>query len=114
MAYAGRYEGQPEPARSDIDAGQGWQLIEFGVDWCPHCQGAQDAIRTWVEQHDAVVHRKVEDGKGRPLGRSFTVKLWPTLILLRDGQEQARVVRPQRSDDFAPFDALIDRTPIAP
>jgi thioredoxin 1 len=37
---------------------------------------------------------KVEDGPGRPLGRSFKVKLWPTLIFLRDGAEVARVVRP--------------------
>jgi thioredoxin 1 len=37
---------------------------------------------------------KVEDGQGRPLGRSFRVKLWPTLIFLRDGKEIARLVRP--------------------
>jgi thioredoxin 1 len=37
---------------------------------------------------------KVEDGPGRRLGRSFSVKLWPTLIFMRDGQEIARLVRP--------------------
>ncbi|MCC6495562.1 MAG: thioredoxin family protein, partial [Propionibacteriaceae bacterium] len=36
----------------------------------------------------------VEDGKGRPLGRSYRVKLWPTLIFLSGGVEVARVVRP--------------------
>ena len=36
----------------------------------------------------------IEDGPGRPLGRSFRVKLWPTLILLRDGQEVDRLIRP--------------------
>ena len=40
-------------------------------------------------------HIKVEDGPGQPLGRSYRVKLWPTLIFLRDGQEVARLVRPQ-------------------
>jgi thioredoxin 1 len=39
-------------------------------------------------------HLKIEDGKGRPLGRSFQVKLWPTLIFMKDGAEVARVVRP--------------------
>ena len=43
----------------------------------------------------AAAHIKVEDGSGRPLGRAFRVKLWPTLIFLRDGQEVARLVRPQ-------------------
>ena len=41
-----------------------------------------------------VRHIKVEDGKGRPLGRSYRVKLWPTLIFLKDGKEVERVVRP--------------------
>lgn len=35
-----------------------------------------------------------EDGSGRPLGRSFRVKLWPTLVFLKDGKEIERVVRP--------------------
>lgn len=37
---------------------------------------------------------KIEDGRGRPLGRAFGIKLWPTLVFLRDGVEVARVVRP--------------------
>ena len=28
------------------------------------------------------------------LGRSFRVKLWPTLVFMRDGREVARLVRP--------------------
>ena len=40
-------------------------------------------------------HLKVEDGPGRPLGRSFGVKLWPTFVFLRDGKETARLVRPR-------------------
>jgi thioredoxin 1 len=39
----------------------------------------------------------VEDGKGLPLGRSFRVKLWPTLIYLENGAEKGRVVRPADS-----------------
>ena len=39
-------------------------------------------------------HLKVEDGKGRPLGRSYGVRLWPTLVFLKDGSEVARLVRP--------------------
>ena len=47
-----------------------------------------------LEDHPDVRHIKVADASGRRLGRSFVVKLWPTLIFLRDGQEIARLVRP--------------------
>ncbi|MBS0495898.1 MAG: thioredoxin family protein, partial [Proteobacteria bacterium] len=47
-----------------------------------------------------VQHLKVEDGPGRPLGRSYRVKLWPTLVFLRDGQEVSRLVRPQATREI--------------
>ena len=46
-----------------------------------------------------VQHVKVEDGSGQRLGRSFGVKLWPTLVFLRDGKEVARTVRPQHANE---------------
>jgi thioredoxin 1 len=82
------------PDRAEIDALPGFVLLEFGVDWCPRCQGAQSAIEGALQTHAGLPHIKIEDGAGRRLGRSFRVKLWPTLILLRDGQELGRVVRP--------------------
>ncbi|OWT73505.1 MULTISPECIES: thioredoxin family protein [unclassified Achromobacter] len=84
-----------EPTRADVDALRAPTLLEFGTDWCPHCQAAQPLIKGALAAHPQVGHIKVEDGKGRPLGRSYTVKLWPTLIFLREGQEVARLVRPQ-------------------
>lgn len=93
MAYKPTY-GADAPERSEIDALPGLVLLEFGVDWCPHCQGAQPAIEGALQTHAGLLHIKVEDGAGRRLGRSFRVKLWPTLILLREGQELGRVVRP--------------------
>ena len=93
MAYKPTYGGDA-PERAEIDALPGLVLLEFGVDWCPHCQGAQPAIEGALQAHAGLLHIKVEDGPGRRLGRSFRVKLWPTLILLREGQELGRVVRP--------------------
>ena len=78
----------------------GLTLLEFGVDWCPHCQAAQDPIVRALGV--SAIHRiQVEDGKGRPLGRAFGVKLWPTLVFLRDGQEVGRVVRPTTPEPIA-------------
>ncbi len=86
---------QPEPARSEIDALPGATMLEFGTSWCGHCRAAQPAIASALSEHAAVRHIKVEDGSGRRLGRSFGVKLWPTLVFLRDGREIDRLVRPR-------------------
>jgi len=82
------------PERAEIDAIRGFVLIEFGTDWCGHCRAAQAAIVTALREYPELLVKKFEDGPGRRLGRSFRVKLWPTLILLRDGEEIGRVVRP--------------------
>jgi thioredoxin 1 len=84
-----------EPPRADVDALTGPAVIEFGSNTCGWCRAAQPVIAEAFAGHANVRHIKVEDGKGRPLGRSYRVKLWPTLIFLQDGQEVARVVRPR-------------------
>jgi len=83
-----------EPGRTDLDALAGITVLEFGAPWCGHCITAQPAIASLLSTQPQVRHLKIEDGRGRPLGRTFRVKLWPTVIFLRDGIERARVVRP--------------------
>ena len=83
-----------EPARAEVDALAGATVLEFGTNWCGWCRSAQPLIAGAFAAHPDLRHIKVEDGPGRPLGRSFRVKLWPTLVFLKDGQEVARVVRP--------------------
>lgn len=85
---------EAQPTRSDVDALRGAVVVDFGTNWCGHCRAAQPLVDASLARHTAVQHLKVEDGPGRALGRSFRVKLWPTLVFLRDGQEQARLVRP--------------------
>ena len=86
--------------RADVDASRGALVLEFGTNWCGWCGGAQPHVQAAFEQAGAnVPHVKVEDGPGRRLGRSFRVKLWPTLVFLRDGHEVARLVRPQAATE---------------
>ncbi|WP_120969191.1 thioredoxin family protein [Comamonas sp. lk] len=103
MPYQATHEAT-EPSRQAMDALQGATLLEFGTPWCGHCQRAQALIEAALAPLPALPHIKVEDGPGRPLGRSYKVKLWPTLVFLRDGQEVARLVRP--ADAQAITDAL--------
>jgi thioredoxin 1 len=88
------------PSRAELDALPGATVVEFGTNWCGFCQGAQASIAKALQPHAGLRHLKIEDGPGRPLGRSFKVKLWPTLILMRDGAEVARVVRPASATDI--------------
>lgn len=89
-----------EPSRAEVDAFPGTTLLEFGAAWCPICQAARPLIDELVDGAPGVRHVRVEDGKGKPLGRSFRVKLWPTLILLREGREVARAVRPREPSEL--------------
>ena len=90
-----------EPTRAEVDALADPIVLEFGTGWCGHCRAAQPLIGAARAAHPAIAHHPVEDGPGRPLGRSFRVKLWPTLVFLHRGREVARVVRPQREEDLA-------------
>ena len=93
-----------QPERAEIDGAPGLVVLDFGTDWCGYCRAAEPVIAQAVAAYPAASHVKVEDGPGRPLGRSFRVKLWPTVVVLRDGHEVARVVRP--ADVGAVSDAL--------
>ena len=99
MPYQARHLPQA-PTRAAVDALPGTTLLEFGTPWCGHCQRAQPLIETALAAWPMVAHLKVEDGPGQRLGRSFGVKLWPTLIALRDGREVARCVRPQQAQEI--------------
>ena len=94
--------------RAEVDALAGATVLNFGANWCEHCQAAQTPVMQAMAAHAGVRHIKIEDGAGRPLGRSYRVKLWPTLIFLKDGVEVDRVVRPVDSAALLQALARID------
>lgn len=97
-----------QPTRAEIDALTGPTVLEFGTGWCGHCRATDAPLAAALQHHPDVPHLRVEDGSGRVLGRSFRVKLWPTLVFLKDGQEVARLVRPLDSREIGQALALID------
>ncbi|MBA3487688.1 MAG: thioredoxin family protein [Lysobacter sp.] len=107
MSVGGSYVTDA-PDRAAIDSLAGPAVLEFGTAWCGYCSAARPMIETALAGHPGVRHLKVEDGPGRSLGRSFRVKLWPTLVFLSDGQEVARLVRPTDAEAIADALSAID------
>jgi thioredoxin 1 len=113
MTFATIYE-PIEPDRSAIDRATGALLLEFGSPNCGHCRYAAPAIERALAAFPDVRHLKIEDASGRPLGRSFEVRSWPTLVFLRDGIEVSRLVRPASVAPIARELARIDEPSAGP
>src|SRR5882724_4052108 len=96
-----------EPTRDEVDRLPGPVVLEFGADWCPHCQGIQPSMSALLSSHPDIQHIRVEDGKGKPLGRSFRVKLWPTLVSRRDDLVVSQIVRPTPEEVTKGFAELV-------
>ncbi len=91
-------EPRNEPTRAEIDRLEGPVLLEFGTNWCGHCRALAPQLATLLAEYPTVRHLKIEDGPGRPLGRSFQVKLWPTLVLLKNGEVASQLARPRPAE----------------
>lgn len=94
------------PTREELDRSRGLVLLEFGTPSCGFCRALAPRIAERLAQHPQLRHVKVEDGPGRPLGRSFKVRLWPNLVFLRDGQPLCQLARPSHAALDEAFEAL--------
>lgn len=99
---------EDQPTRDALDAMTGAVVVEFGTDWCGYCRAASRFIEPELAERPDIIRIRAEDGRGRPLGRSFRIKLWPTLVFLRDGVEVSRVVRPGSRQAVADAIAALD------
>jgi thioredoxin 1 len=92
--------------RDQVDALPGPVVLEFGASWCGYCQDLRSRLGAALARFPGVRHIRVEDGPGQPLGRSFRVKLWPTLVFLRDGRAVQTAVRPEDEEVEAGLQAI--------
>jgi len=102
------------PSRDEIDRSAGRVLLEFGAPWCGICRALASRVAALLERHPEVRHVKVEDGPGQPLGRSYGVRLWPSLLFLRDGRVVRQLARPSHDQLDEAFGVLLDAEPRPP
>lgn len=98
---------EDEPTREEIDQSRGLLLVEFGASWCGHCQQLSPTLKALFNEHPRVRHVRIADGRGKRLGRSFRVKLWPTLVFLNEGQVIAQLVRPTSDEARRGWEQLL-------
>lgn len=92
MSFVAEYS--KGPSVRDLEGMGGPVLLEFGNSWCGHCRRAEPFVKEALAAYEQVRHIRIADASGGPLGRSFGVKLWPTLVFLKEGREVSRLARP--------------------
>ena len=108
MPYDPQYHDN-EPSRADVERTVGPAVIEFGASWCGFCRAFAPELKELLDRYPQVAHIRIADGPGKPLGRSFRVKLWPTLVFLRDGKAVRTVARPDREQAEEGFQAIVSK-----
>lgn len=108
MTAEAQYRDETQtPSREALDAITGPVLLEFGTASCGYCRALAPRIASLLDAHPEIRHIKVEDGPGRPLGRSFGVRIWPNLVFLRDGQLVRQLARPGHDQLDDAFKTLV-------
>ena len=97
-----------DPTRAQIDTLDGPTVLEFGSPSCGYCRATQPLLAAALVDYPRIRHIKIADGIGHRLGRSFGVKLWPTLVFLTQGKETTRLIRPADSSEIRLALAQID------
>lgn len=67
-------------------------LIDFYADWCGPCRMIAPMIEEIAEEREDILVGKINVDDAPRIAEQFGVMSIPTLIVLRDGKEAARMV----------------------
>ncbi|MBR1753264.1 thioredoxin [bacterium] len=74
----------------------GLKLIDFSASWCGYCK----MLRPELEQLDKIWIGYVDGDESPNLARKFRVQGYPTMVLLKNGQEVDRMVGFRPKEDI--------------
>jgi thioredoxin 1 len=75
-----------------MDFGQGIWAVKFGATWCAPCKTMGNVLAKVKEEFGEVRFLEVDVDEAPQLAKEYKIRSLPTVILIREGQEQARLV----------------------
>lgn len=72
-----------------------YSLLDFYADWCGNCR----VLKPIIESLD-IETEIIDCANDLLIAREFNISELPTLVLLKDGVEVARLVKPSPNKDF--------------
>ena len=68
-------------------------LVDFWADWCSPCIAIAPVLKSVITNYEgeiALAKLEVDEGENMKLAGRYQVRGFPTVILFRNGEEQAR------------------------
>lgn len=78
----------------------GVALVDFYADWCGPCKMVSPIVDEIAEEYSSIKVGKINVDESPELAVSFGVVSIPTLVVMKDGKEQSRIVGYRPKEDI--------------
>ncbi|MBQ3073751.1 MAG: thioredoxin [Ruminococcus sp.] len=78
----------------------GVALVDFYADWCGPCKMVSPIVDEIAEEYKSIKVGKINVDECPELAVSFGVVSIPTLVVVKDGKEQSRIVGYRPKEDI--------------
>lgn len=86
--------------QNEIIKNAGIALVDFYTDWCGPCKMLSPIIDEIAEERTDITVGKVNVDENNSLATKYNVMSIPTMIIFKNGKEQARVVGVRPKEDI--------------
>ena len=86
--------------QNEIIENVGIALVDFYADWCGPCKMLSPIIDEIAEERTDITVGKVNVDENNSLAAKYNVMSIPTMIIFKNGKEQARVIGVRLKEDI--------------
>lgn len=79
-------------SEADLNVSNGVFVLKFWATWCGPCRVLNPVVEKLEKEFDKVEFYSVDVDQAPELAQKFKVKSLPTLVFLKDGEEQERAL----------------------